>query len=145
MCYAQGDTRARFDFGAVIKAQFTILLLLRIMTSTLIVLALKVFLLSCFLLLLWRIILQAITSSERGICSISRYTGRYRRRILLGSRSNWLHGHWGGRAGVAHCCDPHLYHHSHMQVQISRRRVNQWARKHANRIGHQRLEIQWRV
>jgi hypothetical protein len=59
VCYAQGNTAARYDFGAVIKTTFT-------------------------------------------ICSISRYTGGTARRILLGSRSNWLHGHWNSRTGIAH-------------------------------------------
>ena len=36
------------------------------------------------------------------LCSATRYTGKTRRRILNGGSGNWLHGHWGGRAGVAH-------------------------------------------
>ena len=36
------------------------------------------------------------------VCSASRYTGGARRRILNGGSGNWLHAHWGGRAGVAH-------------------------------------------
>jgi hypothetical protein len=40
-------------------------------------------------------------------CSKTRYTGSHRKRILNGycnnnRNSNWLHGHWGNRAGVAH-------------------------------------------
>ena len=41
------------------------------------------------------------------ICTTSRYSGplwgSYEHgRIFQGSRSNWLHGHWNGRVGVAH-------------------------------------------
>ncbi len=35
------------------------------------------------------------------ICSVSRYTGAAKGRILLGSKGNLLHGHWGGSTGVA--------------------------------------------
>ena len=54
-----GGTGASFDFGAVIKPQFT-------------------------------------------IASVCRYTGGARARILQGTRSNWLHSHWGSHRGVAH-------------------------------------------
>ena len=54
-----GGTGATFDFGGVIKPQFT-------------------------------------------IASVCRYTGGARARILQGTRSNWLHSHWGGHRGVAH-------------------------------------------
>ena len=43
-----------------------------------------------------------ILSDKYTICSLTRYTGGSRRRILTGSRSNWLHGHWNGGAGIAH-------------------------------------------
>ena len=33
---------------------------------------------------------------------MTRYAGSTRGRILQGSNRNWLVGHWGGRAGVAH-------------------------------------------
>ncbi len=35
------------------------------------------------------------------ICSVSRYNGGARRRIL-DSEGNWLHGHWEGQIGVAY-------------------------------------------
>lgn len=35
------------------------------------------------------------------ICSVTRYTGGTRRRLLNGT-SNWLHGHWNGQRGVCH-------------------------------------------
>lgn len=36
------------------------------------------------------------------ICSLTRYTGAVKGRILNGDGGlNWLHGHWSGRAGVA--------------------------------------------
>ena len=43
-----------------------------------------------------------ILTSQYTICSITRYTGGSRNRILTGSRANWLHGHWNGGAGIAH-------------------------------------------
>merc|ERR1712127_1101555 len=48
----------------------------------------------------------AVIKSEFTVCSVTRYTGGAKERILQGS-SNWLHGHWGfahypGMAGVAH-------------------------------------------
>ena len=43
-----------------------------------------------------------ILTDRYTICSITRYTGGNRRRILTGSRANWLHGHWNGGAGIAH-------------------------------------------
>ena len=36
------------------------------------------------------------------ICTMTRYNGDSRGRILTGERSNWLHGHWSSGAGVAH-------------------------------------------
>merc|ERR1719198_1035539 len=39
------------------------------------------------------------------ICSLSRYTSNHahrRKRILMGSGRNWLHGHWMGRAGAVY-------------------------------------------
>jgi hypothetical protein len=36
------------------------------------------------------------------VCSITRYTGANKLRILSTNGLNWLHGHWGGRRGVAH-------------------------------------------
>ena len=35
------------------------------------------------------------------ICSVTRYTGGTKKRILTGKGSNWLHGHWGGNTEVA--------------------------------------------
>ena len=43
-----------------------------------------------------------ILADKYTICSLTRYTGSRRGRILTGSRTNWLHDHWRGRAGVAH-------------------------------------------
>lgn len=43
-----------------------------------------------------------ILADHYTICSLTRYTGKSRSRVLQGTRSNWLHGHWSGRAGVAH-------------------------------------------
>ncbi|CAE7204499.1 unnamed protein product [Symbiodinium sp. KB8] len=37
------------------------------------------------------------------VCSITRYTGSHRGRILQSKRGkNWLHGHWSNRVGVIH-------------------------------------------
>lgn len=36
------------------------------------------------------------------ICSITRYSGATRRRILQCTSLNWLHGHWNGNAGGTH-------------------------------------------
>jgi len=37
------------------------------------------------------------------VCSISRYAGAQRKRIIqMGTHRNWLHGHWGGNTGVCH-------------------------------------------
>eukprot|EP00964_Phaeocystis_antarctica_P145668 scaffold111784_cov65-Phaeocystis_antarctica.AAC.1 len=44
----------------------------------------------------------AVIQSEFTVCSVTRYTGGTKGRILNGGGANWLHGHWGGRAGVAH-------------------------------------------
>ena len=44
-----------------------------------------------------------VVSSDFTICSATRYTGGTQRRILQGGDGgNWLHGHWGGLAGVAY-------------------------------------------
>jgi hypothetical protein len=49
-----------------------------------------------------RITFGALTiPSTFTICSISRYAGPSRGRILNGD-SNWLHGHWAGNVGVAY-------------------------------------------
>ena len=41
-----------------------------------------------------------ILKSQFTICSVSRYVeGGAMERILTGGGENWLHGHWGGRAG----------------------------------------------
>jgi hypothetical protein len=44
----------------------------------------------------------AVIKSEFTVCSVTRYTGGAKQRILNGGGANWLHGHYGGRAGVAH-------------------------------------------
>jgi len=44
---------------------------------------------------------KLIKSNEDTMCSLTRYTGGRRGRILNGG-GNWLWGHWGGRAGIAH-------------------------------------------
>jgi hypothetical protein len=36
------------------------------------------------------------------VCSITRYTDNFRRRILCTQNGNWLHGHHGGKVGVAY-------------------------------------------
>jgi hypothetical protein len=36
------------------------------------------------------------------ICSLTRYSGGTKGRILNGTPTNWLHGHWNGQRGVAH-------------------------------------------
>ena len=43
-----------------------------------------------------------IVGSTFTLCTTSRYNGRNRKRIFVGSRRNWLHGHWGGRVGMAY-------------------------------------------
>ena len=43
-----------------------------------------------------------IIESEFTICSVTRYTGGLKRRILDGGEENWLHGHHTGHVGVAH-------------------------------------------
>ena len=42
-----------------------------------------------------------VIKSEFTVCSVTRYTGAAKGRLLTGSPKNWLHGHHGGRAGVA--------------------------------------------
>jgi hypothetical protein len=41
-------------------------------------------------------------STDVTVCSVTRYTGTTRGRILSTSSGNWLHGHWSGKAGVAY-------------------------------------------
>ena len=44
-----------------------------------------------------------VIKTEFTICSVTRYTGGTSERILNGNvNTNWLHGHWGGKPGVAH-------------------------------------------
>ena len=44
-----------------------------------------------------------IMKRDYTICSVTRYAGHHRNRILqTGHHPNWLHGHWAGRVGVAH-------------------------------------------
>ena len=43
----------------------------------------------------------AVIKREFTVCSVTRYTGGSKGRILTGS-SDWLHGHYNGWAGVAH-------------------------------------------
>jgi len=44
----------------------------------------------------------AVIPSAFTVCSVTRYTGGTKGRILDGGGGNWLHGHLGGRAGVAY-------------------------------------------
>jgi hypothetical protein len=44
----------------------------------------------------------AVIPSEFTVCSVTRYTGSAKRRILDGAGANWLHGHYYGNAGVAY-------------------------------------------
>lgn len=44
----------------------------------------------------------AVIPSAFTVCSVTRYTGSAKRRILDGAGANWLHGHYYGRAGVAY-------------------------------------------
>jgi hypothetical protein len=41
-------------------------------------------------------------SNSFTICTITRYTGISKRRIINTRGGNWLHGHWGGKIGVSH-------------------------------------------
>ena len=43
-----------------------------------------------------------VIKSEFTVCSVTRYTGGAKRRILTGGPKNWLHGHHHGDAGVAY-------------------------------------------
>ena len=43
-----------------------------------------------------------ILTDHYTICSMTRYTGSHKWRILNGAKTNWIHGHWNGKAGVAH-------------------------------------------
>ena len=36
------------------------------------------------------------------ICSLTKYNGQAKKRILQGTRSDWLHGHAAGKAGIAY-------------------------------------------
>ena len=42
-----------------------------------------------------------VISGVYTICSLTKYIGRHKRRILNAGH-NWLHGHWNGNSGVAH-------------------------------------------
>ena len=44
----------------------------------------------------------AVIGSSFTVCSVTRYTGGAKERILQGGGKNWLHGHWRGNAGVAY-------------------------------------------
>ncbi|KAK3278551.1 hypothetical protein CYMTET_13530 [Cymbomonas tetramitiformis] len=44
----------------------------------------------------------SVIPAEGTICSLTRYTGNSKGRILDHQSMNWLHAHWGGRAGVVH-------------------------------------------
>ena len=45
----------------------------------------------------------AVIQSEFTLCSVTRYTGGAKQRILNGdANSDWCHGHWSGLAGVAY-------------------------------------------
>ena len=44
----------------------------------------------------------AVIQSEFTVCSVTRYTGGAKGRILNGVGANWLHGHWSGRAASLH-------------------------------------------
>ena len=44
----------------------------------------------------------SVIPSDFTVCSVTRYTGGTKRRILDGAGANWLHGHHEGKAGVAH-------------------------------------------
>ena len=44
----------------------------------------------------------SIIKSSFTICSVTRYTGGIKWRILNGGGQNWLHGHGGEKAGVAY-------------------------------------------
>jgi hypothetical protein len=43
-----------------------------------------------------------LIEGEFTVCSVTRYTGGTKRRILQGGDRDWFHGHWSGRAGVAY-------------------------------------------
>jgi hypothetical protein len=44
----------------------------------------------------------AVIPSAFTVCSVTRYTGGTKGRILSGGGANWLHGHHNGKAGVAY-------------------------------------------
>ena len=43
-----------------------------------------------------------ILDTDYTVCSIDRYTGGSKGRILQANGRNWLHGHWASQVGVAH-------------------------------------------
>ena len=44
-----------------------------------------------------------ILAPTHTVCSVTRYTGSHRKRILTSAKTyNWLHGHWSNNAGVAY-------------------------------------------
>ena len=44
-----------------------------------------------------------ILAPTHTVCSVTRYTGSQRKRILTSVKTyNWLHGHWSNNAGVAY-------------------------------------------
>ena len=43
-----------------------------------------------------------ILKNDYTICSVARYTGGSKGRILDCNNKNWLHGHWASQVGVAH-------------------------------------------
>jgi hypothetical protein len=45
---------------------------------------------------------RGIIATQFTICSVTRYTGTHKGRVLNGPDNNWLHGHHAGKAGVAH-------------------------------------------
>jgi len=49
-----------------------------------------------------RISFGDVIKAQFTVCSVTRWTGGVNERILDGGGKNWLHGHWGGQAGVAH-------------------------------------------
>ena len=53
------------------------------------------------------------------ICSITRYNGASKQRILTSSDINWLHGHWGGKRGVC-------YYNPWMTDQVGVGNVDDW-------------------
>jgi len=56
-----------------------------------------------------------IHGDNYAMCTLTRYSGRHRGRILLGG-GNWLWGHWGGRSGVAHLHGWRTSHHQNAHI-----------------------------